>query len=388
VGRERGASAPKRFREARMKGSSPRLLMTADAVGGVWTYAVDLARGLSRIGVETTLVVLGPSPTPDQLAQAHAVPRLTLVDTRLPLDWMATEAAEILEVGAAVRGLARGIGADLVHLNSPALAAGGGFSAPVIGACHSCLATWWGAVKDGPMPADFRWRSQSLWQGMLACDALVAPTAAFAEATAHTYEIPRPFAVHNGRSAASVASNRRERIVFTSGRLWDDGKNIAVLDQAAALIDAPLHAAGSLQGPAGGPVTLRHAQALGRLSADAVAAWLSRAPVFASSALYEPFGLGVLEAAQAGCALVLSDIPTFRELWDGAAVFVPADDPEAYAAAFVELLAQPAQAERLGAQARARSARYTVGAMTAGVLDVYRLFRPELFASLPAEAAA
>ncbi len=46
------------------------------------------------------------------------------------------------------------------------------------------------------------------------------------------------------------------------------------------------------------------------------------ATVFASMARYEPFGLAVLEAAQAGMRLVLSDIPTFRELWDGAAIFV------------------------------------------------------------------
>jgi hypothetical protein len=43
----------------------------------------------------------------------------------------------------------------------------------------------------------------------------------------------------------------------------------------------------------------------------------------------EPFGLAVLEAAQAGCPLVLSDLPGFRELWDGAALFRrPVEVPE------------------------------------------------------------
>ena len=36
-----------------------RLVLTTDAVGGVWTYATDLARGLSARGVEVTLAVLG-----------------------------------------------------------------------------------------------------------------------------------------------------------------------------------------------------------------------------------------------------------------------------------------------------------------------------------------
>jgi glycogen(starch) synthase len=51
-------------------------------------------------------------------------------------------------------------------------------------------------------------------------------------------------------------------------------------------------------------------------------------------------------------------------------------------------MADPALAAQLGTQARTRAARYTVGAMTAGVLDLYRLFRPELFAAARQEAAA
>ncbi|RAK56306.1 glycosyltransferase family 1 protein [Phenylobacterium soli] len=362
--------------------------MTTDAVGGVWTYAIDLSRGVSRAGVEVTLVSFGPSPSPDQVKAAHAVPGLTLVDTGLPLDWMANEPAEILEAGAVLRGLARAHRADVIHLNSPALAAIGGFAAPVIGACHSCLATWWAAVKDGPMPRDFRWRTQALWQGLLACNALLAPTAAFAEATARTYEVPVPFVVHNGRAPAGLAPALCEPMVFTSGRLWDEGKNVAVLDEAASLIAAPLYAAGPLSGPNGEWRRLGYAKSLGRLSARIVAEWLARAPVYASSALYEPFGLGVLEAAQAGCALVLSDIPTFRELWDGAAVFVPPRDPKGFARAMDRLLADPAEAAVLAAQARARAGRYTVQAMAAGVLSIYRQFNPVRFHGVIAGVAA
>lgn len=366
----------------------PRVLMTADAVGGVWTYALDLSRGLARAGVEVTLITFGPTASVDQVKAAHAVPGLTLIDTGLPLDWMASEPAEILEAGAVLRGLARASRADLIHLNSPALAAIGGFPAPVIGVSHSCLATWWAAVKDGPMPADFRWRSQSLWQGMLACNALIAPTAAFADATARAYEVPVPFVVHNGRRPAGIGPASCEPMVFTSGRLWDEGKNIAVLDEAAAMISAPLYAAGPLAGPNGEQRRLSHAISLGRLPAGEVARWLACSPVFASSALYEPFGLGVLEAAQAGCALVLSDIPTFRELWDGAAVFVDPRDASGFAGAVDRLLADPCEAVVLAAQARGRAARYTVEAMVAGVLHVYRLFDPARFHPVLEEVAA
>jgi glycosyltransferase involved in cell wall biosynthesis len=69
---------------------------------------------------------------------------------------------------------------------------------------------------------------------------------------------------------------------------------------------------------------------------------------------------------------VLSDIPTFRELWDGAAAFVPPNDDEALAAALDSLLRDPGERVRAGAAARERAARYTVAAMTTGVLAVYR----------------
>ncbi|MDB5446096.1 MAG: glycosyltransferase, partial [Phenylobacterium sp.] len=144
---------------------------------------------------------------------------------------------------------------------------------------------------------------------------------------------------------------------------------------------------GPLQGPQGAPVALRHAQALGRLAPKAIAAWLARAPIYASAALYEPFGLGVLEAAQAGCALVLSDIPTFRELWDGAAVFAEPDEPRAFAGVCRELLADTLRRESLSREARARAARYSADAMTAGMLAIYRLRRPERFRAARVEAA-
>ena len=53
------------------------------------------------------------------------------------------------------------------------------------------------------------------------------------------------------------------------------------------------------------------------------------AAIYALPARYEPFRLEVLEAAAPGCALVLGDIASLRELWDGAALFVAPDDDRA-----------------------------------------------------------
>jgi glycosyltransferase involved in cell wall biosynthesis len=347
------------------------ILMTADAVGGVWTYALDLAAGLTAHGTRTTLVLLGPGLDASRRAQAESVPDLVLVESGLPLDWLAGSAEAVIETGRAVADLAVRHRVDSVHLNSPALAAAPGFDLPVVGACHSCLATWWDAVKGGAQPVDFAWHTALLARGYAACAELVAPSNAFSLATRRRYGLLRaPRVVHNGRPAGAVAEVA-ERIVLTAGRLWDEGKDLATLDRAAALLDMPVFAAGPVEGPNGAAVRLPSLSLLGTLNEAGVAGWLARGPVFVSTARYEPFGLAVLEAAQAGCALVLSDIPTFRELWDGAARFVKPGDAEGFAGAIAEVSQNREQRSSLGVAARRRGEGLTASAMVGGIAAIH-----------------
>jgi glycosyltransferase involved in cell wall biosynthesis len=159
--------------------------------------------------------------------------------------------------------------------------------------------------------------------------------------------------------------------IFTAGRLWDEGKGMAVLDEAAGRIATLVCAAGPLSGPHGQSVRFHHLRALGRVDEAEIDRRLSERPVFVSPSLYEPFGLAVLEAAQAGCPLVLSDIPTFRELWGGAAVFVPAGDAGALADALQHLMLDHDARAELGAAAFERSGRYTMERTVRRMLGIY-----------------
>ncbi len=350
-----------------------RVLMTADAVGGVWQYAVDLAEGLRPHGVETTLAVLGPTPAPDQVSNAEAA-GIRLVLTDLPLDWTADDPTMVEEAGRSIARIASQLRPDIVHLNSPALAASASFEAPVVAVCHSCVATWWQAVRGGTLPEEFVWRTDLVRRGYAAASKLLAPTEAFARATAETYDLAEPPAVvRNGRRAApNVECPSSEPFAFTAGRLWDEGKNLAAVDRAAARITIPVLAAGPLQGPNGARVEAHHVKSLGRLSDASVARYLGARPIFVSAARYEPFGLAVLEAAQTGCALVLADIPTLRELWGDAAIFVHPDDDVAIAQALGRLAHDPGLRSSLGAAARTMAEAYNPEAMSTGVLSVYR----------------
>lgn len=349
------------------------VLMTADAVGGVWQYALDLSEGLRPHGVKTTIAVLGPSPSADQKARAEAT-GATLILTGLPLDWTAPSPHEVDESGRAIARIAENVRPDVIHLNAPALAASAAFRVPVVAVCHSCVATWWHAVKSGPLPEEFVWRTELVSRGYSSAARLLAPTHAFAQATSRAYKLPHPPAVvRNGRRTTPVPGQRHDNdFVFTAGRLWDEGKNVAVIDRFASRLTVPVLAAGPLEGPNGTKVTVAHIRALGRLSDAEIAQHLGAQPIFISMAQYEPFGLAVLEAAQMECALVLSDIQTFRELWEDAALFVDPSNEDAVANAIEHLLEDPTARADLGRAARERADAYTVEAMCAGVLNAYR----------------
>jgi glycosyltransferase involved in cell wall biosynthesis len=131
-------------------------------------------------------------------------------------------------------------------------------------------------------------------------------------------------------------------------------------------------------GPNGASIALDHLIALGNLSEARVAGVLAARPVFASAAVYEPFGLSVLEAAQAGCALVLSDISTHRELWDGAAIFIEPRDELGFAAATNDLLEKREERERLGEAARERARQYSSPRMAREMAGIYtRVLQPQ-----------
>ena len=332
------------------------VLVTADAVGGVWTYSLDLARSLRARGDKVVLAALGPSPSAAQHRAARDAD-VELVDTGLPLEWLAADEVELRRAASGLVNLARVRGVQLVHLSSPALAGAVRFPMTVVGVAHSCLATWWAALRDGLPPPDFAWRIAATARGYAACDALIAPSLAFAAATQQAYGI-RPTPIHNGRSPAASAAAMRDIPVATTGRLWDAGKDAATLDAVAGLLDAPVLALGAVHGPQGQRARLNRLRLAGPKPASWVAKILARTRIFVSTARYEPFGLAVLEAAQAGCALVLSDIASFRELWDGAAVFVMPGDAAGFAAALTMLLHDDREAARLGAAARMRARRY------------------------------
>lgn len=354
--------------------TSLRILMTADAVGGVWQYATELSAALAAHGHEIVLAVLGPNPSPAQSREAGQIAGVTLVETELPLDWLCIGPEPVREAAAELARLARDEAVDVVHCNMPTLAGVARFPAPLVAVTHGCVATWWQAAKDEPLAPAYRWHREMMRQGLAAADAVVAPSAGYAATVKRLYQAPSlPLVVHNGRrpSPAPITETPPLNAALTVGRQWDRVKNAELLDAVASRLDMPFLAAGALRGPHGEEISLAHLQPLGQLESDALAALLALRPVYVSAASFEPFGLATLEAASAGCALVLSDIPTFRELWDGAALFVDPGDAESFTKAIERLVGNPAERARLSKAAARRAQRYSPAAMADGMVPIY-----------------
>jgi glycosyltransferase involved in cell wall biosynthesis len=178
--------------------------------------------------------------------------------------------------------------------------------------------------------------------------------------------------------------------VLTAGRVWDEAKNVAAVSRVAPRLAWPVYVAGEDRHPdSGGTASTEHVHFLGRLPAGELARWYARAAIFALPARYEPFGLGPLEAGLAGCALVLGDLPSLREVWGDAALYVPPDDSAALHATLAGLIADPGRRTERGRRARDHALRYSPERMAQGYLALYAaLLGRDLRSTPPTETAA
>jgi hypothetical protein len=331
---------------------------------------MDLAVGLSSRGVEVVFAGLGPRPSAAQRAEAENLGTLRWLNE--PLDWMAGGEADLDSLPGTLLRLAEKERVDLLHLNLPSQAYRLDTDLPVVAVSHSCVATWFRAVRGEACPPAWRWQETRNREGLLRADAAVAPSRSHARPLESCYgPLPHLSVVHNAAAPKPAAPGGRQDFALAAGRWWDDGKNGRVLDRAAALSTWPVRMAGSLRGPNGQGIALERAEALGELPPAALRSLMAQAGIFVSPSLYEPFGLAALEAALAETPLVLADIPTYRELWDGAALFAEPRSARSFADAINHLAADPKLRAEMGRLALARGKTYSPDRQLDAMLSAY-----------------
>ncbi|HYF49059.1 MAG TPA: glycosyltransferase family 4 protein [Planctomycetota bacterium] len=347
--------------------------MTADTIGGVWTYALELSAALAAFDVEVALATMGRPLNASQRAEAEALRNLQIFESSYKLEWMEDPWADVDAAGDWLRSLESRLEPDIVHLNGYAHGALP-WKAPVLVVGHSCVASWWKAVKGGPLPESWITYRNAVRLGLAAADCVVAPSHAMLAALIEHYGlVPNGRVIPNARDPRAFAPVVKEPFILTAGRLWDAAKNISGLESVAMRLPWPVLVAGEEHHPNGrSSANIRTVVPLGYLSSGEMALRLGAASIYALPARYEPFGLSVLEAALSGCALILGDIDSLRENWDGAAVFVDPEDSEALVGAATKLIHQRRRREDLGAAALHRGRSFAPECMGKAYFSLYQ----------------
>ena len=314
---------------------------------------------------------MGPPATPIQLSELTGLENVRVEENAEPLEWMENPWEGVARAGEWLLHLAEWFGPDIVHLNGYAHA-NLAWRFPVLVVAHSCVATWWRAVYGRDAGAEWNVYRGQVARGLKAADAIVTPSYDMASGIKEQYglETGRVEVIYNSSSLAAKPKAEKQSFCLAAGRFWDEAKNLDLLLQIAPHLSWPVCIAGSNSGPA---LSTSNVHYLGQLDRADYLDHAGRASIFLHPAVYEPFGLAVLEAARNGCALVLSDIGSLRELWQDSAVFVPPRDPNLWVHAIRSLLADKAMRTEMGRTALERSIKYSETGHVQAYLKKYQL---------------
>jgi glycogen(starch) synthase len=360
------------------------VLVTADTMSGSWTYTRELVTGLVTRGVRVTLVTFGEIPLPDQTSWMDLLHGLEYRPTAFRLEWMDDAPEDLPESSAYLANLVREVHPDLLHLhqfchgNLPV-------NVPRVVMAHGDLISWSEAVQGcSPRPTRWlKWYRDTIVRGIAAADAVVAPSTWMLDTLRATYTRPRREAViYPGRNPIFFNPYvSKDDSVLSVGRLLDAGKQVFLLtqhslpfsicivgaEQTIPLPRIPIRADVKVSTEKSS-VAIRGPQTESQLRA-----LYSRASVYAATSRYEPLGMAPLDAAFSRCAIVANDIPSFREVWDEAALYFRTNDARSLAETLRQLDAdrdlRHAYADR--AYTRARE-RFTSKRMIDDYLELYR----------------
>lgn len=353
-----------------------KIFFSTDLLGGVWRYTVTLVHELHARGYECAVAVLGNATAE---AKAELPEGVQVFSKDIPLEWMQGGIEHGREGTEWLSREARYWGADVIHLNHYTYAVGD-FHAPVLVVAHNDMRSWFTDVRNKEAGSSWNDYTSAVREGMEAADLIVAPTAYQSGRLAQHYGRTAVMVIHNGMKMSfdledEIPASKRE-ILMVAGRAWDEAKGIIVLDKALSEMgsDAPeVHFAGSLVGPQGQETKFSNLITHGQVDMDEMHRLYKSAKFYIGPSLYEPFGLSPLEAASHGCALLLSGIGSFKELWYGSAEFVEPLYPRLLASRIEDMLSRPERVDELGRLARRRAhSEYTVGRMASEYEGVYR----------------
>ncbi len=364
-----------------------RVLVTADTFSGVWTYSRELVSGLVTHGAQVTLVSFGEIPLPHQTAWMDGLHGLEYHPTAFRLDWMQEGEQDFHAAQDHLCAIVRDTRPDFLHLNQLSFGALP-VSTPRLVVAHGDVLTWWLSIH-GHEPASspwLEWYRETMGAGLHRAEAVVT-TSRWMEDMLH-------LAYGANFESCVIPPGRnpiyfnpfvtKEESVLAIGRLWDTGKQVALLTQHAHGLPVCIVGADSpIPAP---PLPIRadirvsthdhEISVKGAQTESQLRSLYSKSTIFAATSRYDPTGLASVEAAFSRCALVANDTAMHRELWGDAALYFERNDAGSLSEVLKRLDEDPELTRLYGTRAynRARE-RFTARRMVDDYLRLYRRLR-------------
>ncbi len=364
-----------------------RILMTTDTVGGVWSHTKELSGELLKSGCSVALVSLGRRPSDAQRAwadaqNAHWKARFRYEALDTPLEWMQNNKGAFSGAAPALVRIAEEFGVELL-LSSQYCFGALDCDIPRVVVAHSDVLSWAEACRPEGLGRS-KWLDrycELVQRGLDGADAVVAPTQWMLEAIGRNFALPEDRRViANGRTLADDDPGREKASqAVTAGRLWDEAKNLKMLDRVDSPI--PLVIAGETEHESARlSMDSPDVRLAGALGEKELLGLFRESAIYICTSRYEPFGLAPLEAALCGCAVLVNDIPSLHEVWGDAALYFTG--PESLSSWLWRLSDHPWLLHEAQQIASERALEFTAERMREGYLKLFRsMVRESLVAS-------
>ena len=364
-----------------------RVLVTADTFSGVWTYSRELVSGLVTHGAQVTLVSFGEIPLPHQTAWMDGLHGLEYHPTAFRLDWMQEGEQDFHAAQEYLCEIVRDTRPDLLHLNQLSFGALP-VPTPRVVVAHGDVVTWWLNIHGHEPAASewLKWYRKTIVTGLKRADAVVATSKWMKEMLCLAY--CSDFDGHviaPGRNPIYFNPFvTKEESVLAIGRLWDSGKQVALLTQHTHRLPVCIVGADNPIPVPALPIradvrvsTGEHEISVkGAQTESQLRSLYSKSTIFAATSRYEPTGLASIEAAFSRCAIVANDTDLYRELWGDAALYFERNNADSLGEVLTQLEADRELTRLYGTRAynRARE-RFTARRMVDDYLRLYRQLR-------------
>ncbi len=364
-----------------------RVLVTADTFSGVWTYSRELVTGLVTQGAQVTLVSFGEIPLPEQTTWMQNLHGLDYHPTAFRLDWMQEGEQDFHAAQDYLCEIVRDTRPDFLHLNQLSFGALP-VATPRLVTAHGDVITWWLAIHGRePAPSAWlNWYRKTIIAGLRRAEAVVTTTRWMSEMLRVAYG--------NDFDGHVISPGRnpiyfnpfvtKEESVLAIGRLWDTGKQVALLTQHTHGLpvcivgaDNPIPApALPIRADVRVSTGAHEISVKGAQTESQLRNLYSKSTVFSATSRYEPTGLASIEAAFSRCALVANDTLVYREMWGDAALYFERNNAESLAEVLGQLDQDREMVRLYGTRAynRARE-RFTARRMVDDYLQLYRRLR-------------